>query len=266
MGHPTMLALGQGNGSNHSRLVVVSPFYMDATEVTVAQFRQHHTAIPQLDGPYWQSFMDESGCTITLEPNVFEQRPAVCTWYQAVAAANCQARGAELPTEAQFEYVAGGLSGKLFVWGDERPACDDAVFAYQQGCPPDGGTAQPKVQLVGPERDPNQRDRLVLSGGVIHDLVGNASEWVRDDWSSQDTACWSSGGVFVDPWCQIDKPAPMPGCGGQCPDNFFVQFYRGGNWIDGDRDAAAANRKDLAPPQELGADRVGFRCVREAAP
>ncbi len=42
----------------------------------------------------------------------------------------CHANGAELPSEAQFEYVAGGLSNRTFIWGNDDPTCEDAVWGW----------------------------------------------------------------------------------------------------------------------------------------
>src|SRR6185369_9616170 len=66
-------------------------------------------------------------CSWTPEPGDDEGLPLDCTSW-AKARAFCQSRGMDLPTEAQLQYAAGGLASHLYVWGDDEPSCDDAVF------------------------------------------------------------------------------------------------------------------------------------------
>src|SRR5262245_39711877 len=107
-------------------LVIVSPFFLDKTEVTVAAARAAGGA-PQ---PWTGSFSGDNVldyCTFTRAPGPHEKFPANCvSWAEAHKI--CRARGADLPTEAQYEYAASGLAGRRYVWGEDTPECADAVF------------------------------------------------------------------------------------------------------------------------------------------
>src|SRR5215216_1879284 len=48
----------------------------------------------------------------------FEQHPVTVETWQG-ASAYCSARGARLPTEAEWERAARGAEGRLYPWGDE---------------------------------------------------------------------------------------------------------------------------------------------------
>jgi formylglycine-generating enzyme required for sulfatase activity len=263
MGNPAAVGLGVGDAADQRRLVVMHPFYIDATEVTVEAYREAVNANPELTpelstnaigpnaGNAWRDY-----CTFTTAPGNHEQQPVVCVDWQD-ARSYCQIHGGDLPSEAQLEYVASGLRGRRFVWGSDLPACDDAVLArYGFGLfaidnedfsctplvPPGG------VELVGSVSA--RRDRLELAGGVVYDLVGNASEWTVDDWNRQDEACWSGGGVYVDPRCQGASPKDGP-----------LHTYRLGSYTVGARQAMAATRFALVGEPGINGIDLGFRCV-----
>jgi formylglycine-generating enzyme required for sulfatase activity len=201
----------------------------------------------------------EDFCTYTEAPGSRDDHPMVCVTLEA-AQGYCQARGKDLPTEAQLEYVASGLESRLFVWGSEEPDCDDAVlrrYGYGLldipggGCLPDeppGG-----VETVGGLLAEPRRDRLSLPGGDVFDLVGNATEWVRDRWNRQTDPCWTGGGVYLDPLCAQDSPTDGP-----------FPVFRLGSFAVGPRQAVAAARNYISSASALlgnGID-LGFRCVR----
>ena len=253
MGNPLLIAgYGADSAANIQRIVVVSPFFLDAHEVTVAEFRAGggQGAFPWSGSHAGQA--TEDWCTFTASPSANDGLPLDCIDW-APARRFCQSRGADLPTEAEFEYVAGGMRSSLYVWGDDDPACGDAVFALggygvlfgnDDHCraPSDVGGPLP------PGRPRTDRDQLTLAGGTIVDLGGNLSEWALDQWQGQDGPCWGTG-VFVDPLC---------GPGGSGP----TRPSRGGNWLTTAFAMRAAWRASVdstaAPPEQ------GFRCARAA--
>lgn len=263
MGHPRAIGTGIGDAWNTRRLVQLSPFFLDQQEVTVAQWRAYEPA----GGPEISAWSgDPSGdslrdyCTFTVDPGPRDGLPMTCVTVEG-ARAYCQARGKDLPTEAQLEYVAGGLESRLFVWGSDEPACEDAVlrrYGYGlfldlglAGCLPDAppGGAEVVGGLVGIER----RDRLSLPGGTIYDLVGNVSEWALDRWNRQGEPCWSAGGVYVDPLCQLDSPLDLA-----------FPVYRLGSFAVGARQAIAAARSFIGSEVAKNGNGIdlGFRCAR----
>jgi formylglycine-generating enzyme required for sulfatase activity len=233
-------------------LVILSPFYMDLTEMTVAGARAAG-AKPQP----WSGSNSGDGvldfCTFTAAPGPHEKFPANCLqWAEARRA--CKARGGDLPSEAQYEYAASGLAGRRYVWGEDTPECADAIWgrsgygAFQAIAP-----CMPSMPPGGPtDVGSGARDRLALPTGTIVDLAGNVSEWARDDWNRHDAKCWSQPGVYQDPLCR-----------GSSPDG-LSHPVRGGEWL--------VTAGEIARTQRVGAilllltPETGFRCVRPDSP
>jgi formylglycine-generating enzyme required for sulfatase activity len=243
------------------RLVTISPFFLDANEVSVRQIRQAHiatafdpmryTANDGYPGPQVHcSYRDAASDSDDLAVNCI-------SW--ELASAYCHAHGGDLPTEAQFQYVAGGLAGHVYVWGDDEPSCDDAVFARAD-------ILAPEVRCPGQWIEPpasGKRDRLSLPGGVIYDLAGNVSEHVRDIFQFQFDPCWGIG-VFHDPTCSAPSASAPAG----------RHVVMGGNFVQSSAGLAAAARGTdyvFAVAQQNGpaggtlapvVAATGFRCAR----
>lgn len=263
-GDPTLIGRADAD-ANEPHLVVLSPFFVDQHEVTVAAYRAVGPSTPAL--LRWSG--GEAGdvvhdwCTYTDAAGPRDDRPVVCV-PQKAARAHCVARGGDLPTEAQFEYLAGGMRGRRFPWGDDLPACGDAVWgragfpggppeisAYSGACRPRTG-ARPDVLGVPLAVDGDvgrARDRVVLRGVEVRDLAGNVAEWMRDAFQPQSGPCFHPEGtaVLVDPVCKF-----LPGSTGAA---FAV---RGGSIVHAPREAAAAVRTKQLDGAYL---HVGFRCV-----
>jgi formylglycine-generating enzyme required for sulfatase activity len=240
---------------------VLSPFFLDSTEITVAAARAGNvnTPIP------WSGKSDgknaEDWCTYTDQPGPRDALPMNCL--DPVRAREvCTNLGGDLPTEAQLEYAMGGLRMFRFVWGMDPPSCKDAVWgrngfgflaqvlpstclSFSKALGPLGG---PEVPGTGGERDV-----LVLPGGSIFDLTGNVSEWSRDLYQLQTESCWSPHGVMHDPYCNQTSKA----LGGNKQEQ-----NRGGSWGTGGTPLEASARQytywgGVSPYN-------GFRCMRPA--
>jgi len=159
--------------------------------------------------------IDAVGGSLAVRPG-FEKRPAVLvSWIGA--SRFCAEQGKRLPSEAEWEAAARGERHAEFPWGDEVPSCEDVAF---------GGSARSRCPIRA-ARDVGASPRDVTRAGV-HDLGGNAMEWV-------------------------DGP-------GDAPD---AHPMRGGSWAGSAFEARSARRRFGKATEMLGD--VGFRCARDGA-
>jgi formylglycine-generating enzyme required for sulfatase activity len=261
MGNAKVTGEGQGDAADRLRLVVVSPYYLDSTEVTVGRVRAAGVVPDYAYSGGTNGFNFKDFCTYTPDPTGKEDVPINCmSWPNARAF--CQAQGGDLSTEAQFEYAASAFQGRLYVWGEDDPTCEDAVLgrsgwgllaAFNSPCKPAQGPGGPLV--VGSLATPARRDRLDLESGTLHDLVGNMCEFSLDMWNRQEEPCWSSPGVYEDPVCETESPADGP-----------KHTYRGGCWDLIARLATSATRFGIQDSATTGLIGLGFRCAYPAAP
>lgn len=185
------------------------------------------------------------------------------TWLGAHA--YCLSLGARLPTEAEWELAARAEKRTLFVGGDDRPSCADAVFGR------DG-------ERKGAKECASQRDRLVEVGAadrrgseILH-LGDNVSEWVADylveDDSKRARYARCASTPCVDYYVAANgKPGPRPN-----PDDVgapgSLHPIRGCSFLDpAGRCVAAVRSYDAGyelDPSNQGATNphVGFRCAR----
>jgi len=109
------------------------------------------------------------GAQYGARPGMAEWPAVQVTWDGA--SRYCHHVGKRLPTEAEWELAARGPERRRFPWGDQPPRCDGVVFGRgdPRACPDLPGTFAP----VGTS------SQDVTPAGV-HDLGGNAGEWVQD--------------------------------------------------------------------------------------
>ncbi len=165
------LFCGDNEKPNHT--VSLDAFLMDVVEVSVAKYK---------------ACVDAGGCTA---PEICqtskcnwdkpgrEQHPInVVTWHEASAYCKWSHPNGNLPTEAQWERAArGGLSGKIYPWGDAKPTCtpgqpNTAVI----GDPADGCGANTTAP-VGTGSSKN--------GFGLYDMTGNVDEWCADGYNEK---------------------------------------------------------------------------------
>jgi formylglycine-generating enzyme required for sulfatase activity len=241
--------------THRPRLVVLSPFFLDATEVTVKMFRSVKTVTP---ARYWTGSNEGKDvtdfCTATQSPGPRENFPVSCVT-RAAASAYCAAKGRTLPTEAQFEYASGGILGRRYVWGEDLPRCPDAIYSRTGW-----GILEEVVSFCRPPEPPGGptsvgsgvRDRLELAdGAAIVDLAGNVSELMLDTWNRHDEGCWSTPGIYYDPVCT--RPSREGG----------LSLARGGDWASGSSQLSRMVRLNL-PGGPFFSPQVGFRCAEAA--
>lgn len=257
---PPVDHLVQGTLGTWHRLVVLSAFFLDVAEVTSSAVPASLLASNGV--LLWSgssSGDDETDwCTGQSPPGARGPLPLNCVG-QSVARAFCKDKGGNLPSEAQLEYVMGGLQMTPFVWGANLPACGDAVWGrngagYYRNVVPQGCLTYAVALrgLGGPERPGwGARDNLPVPGGPILDLTGNLAEWARDLYQTQGEPCWSQPGILMDPVCTTASPSLGA-----------AATARGGAWNAGGTLLEASGR-NMLQLQQLTTD-LGFRCMKPA--
>ncbi|MDD2964898.1 MAG: SUMF1/EgtB/PvdO family nonheme iron enzyme [Bacteroidales bacterium] len=128
-----------------------------------------------------------------------------------------------LPTEAEWEYAAGGGSTNRTKWAGTNSESSLGSYAWYNG------NSNNQTHAVG-TKSPN--------GLGLYDMSGNVWEWCRD-WYGD----YSSGG-------QSNPQGPGPASGS-------TRVNRGGGWDDDPSDCRAANRCTDTPDTRLMG--LGFR-------
>jgi formylglycine-generating enzyme required for sulfatase activity len=263
MGNPLgAYAAVPGTEANLERLVVLSPFWVDFHETTVAELRAIGAPTPadlvRWNGkePSVSEIPDDSRiCTYSNQSSDRDDLPVNCI-HKTAARAICQERdgGAwDLPSEAQMEYMLGNLRSQRYLSGEQEPSCDDAVgergWAYFQSndCLEPGEAPLPK----SPGSEPG--DHLSTAQGDVVDLMGNLSEYMADEWARQEEPCWGTA-ILQNPVCE--EPSTID-------DRHDV--LRGGSWLGFFNQALSYSRGYVAGPTGARTLIAGFRCSRDAS-
>lgn len=156
-----------------AREVCLSAYALDLHEATYANYQAFVEAGGYTDPALWTpegyAWLTASGFTGPEDrtPPVDTNEPRVnLSWYEADAYARW--RGGRLPTEAEWEYAARGPENRIYAWGSGYQLGFSAINETSRG-----GAALTRPLPVG------SRPADVSWAG-IHDLVGNACEWVND--------------------------------------------------------------------------------------
>jgi formylglycine-generating enzyme len=203
------------------REIYLDSFYLDRYEVTVGRYAKflHGTGNVKIPESWPEADVDKMADFAVIGVD----------WHDA--ASYCRWADKRLPTEAEWERAARGGDERKYPWGATEPTPAHARFAISidKAIYPDG------VSAVGKH-----------SAGAtplgIHDLAGNASEWVAD---------WYAPGFSL---AQTRNP--------KGPDSGSGKVIRGGGWMDGAARITTTKRMYLSPNQRM--EDIGFRCARDA--
>jgi formylglycine-generating enzyme len=202
--------------------VYLSSFWIDRTEVTVARYRPCVAAGACAAPPYADGAerFDRPDYPVVLVS--WNDARRFCTW-----------AGGRLPTEAEWERAAGGLSSRRFPWGNVyNPFLSNhGAFAVEDLDARDGFLELSPAGAFPDGRTPEG----------IEDMAGNAQEWVAD---------W-----FAPEYPKADAVNPRG------PDMGDRRVVRGGSYMHG-----AAWLRSAARDKESPGERtpwIGFRCARD---
>jgi len=224
--------LGERRGEKYR--VRVSSFYIDKYKVTNEQYcRFLNDGNPGYwNSAPWSNIRRDADGQFTFDSDKARWPVIAVNWYQAVGYAEWA--GKRLPTEAEWEFAAGGSEGRKYPWGNEDPEETRAsvyhepyaaVDALPRGATPDG----------------------------VFDLAGNAAEWCADffDFPSYERA--PPGGLLIDP------RGPASGN----PDHGYARMFKG--FCQGARhhpEFLRCTKRHARAPLLTAA--ISFRCVKAA--
>jgi sulfatase modifying factor 1 len=205
--------------------VMLSAFYIDRTEVTVSAYQRCVELGRCVAPPYaagGQRF-NRPDYPVTL-----------VTWEDANG--YCRSRGGRLPTEAEWERAARGLTRRPFPWGKfyNKNLVNHGAFAVDETDDGDGFSELAPVGSFPLGRTPDG----------IDDMAGNAEEWVLDAIDDMLGAHYAAASE-VNP-----KGAPAGA----------LRVTRGGDFSSGAAWLRGASRN--FHPASARSPRLGFRCVR----
>ncbi|MFQ5481436.1 MAG: formylglycine-generating enzyme family protein [Nitrospinaceae bacterium] len=213
--------------------VILDAYWIDRYEVTNKDYLEFVKATghrPALD-----ETCTTKGCRSgnlwtgrAFPPAIAKQPVTQVDWHDAQA--YCQWRQKRLPTEAEWEKAARGPVGNLFPWGNDMP--------------PGRATYRRKWRGVFTMTNVGSHPSGASIYGV-HDLAGNAWEWVAD-WYDKDY------------YSRHPKKNPKGPATGQ------FKTLRGGSWVNNEDTLVSAFRRWSRPKVRF--NDTGFRCARDPLP
>ncbi|AKU97709.1 serine/threonine kinase [Labilithrix luteola] len=241
-----------------ARVFVAPPLLVDRYEMTVARYREAlahgfrtRFAPAVNDSPGIEQSSDGvRACTFSTNPfegaASRETMPLSCIPFPT-AVELCEFLGGDLPTEAEWEYLAtsAGKDAKTaYPWGNEIPSCDEAVYGRIGTRVPAGGKAcAGPDHLYGPlPVDAGSKDSTPAG---IHGMAANVGEFARDGFHDYRAACWALAPIY-DPSCPEDANA--------------LAIMRGSAFLTSYVEASVL-RRALPTTARNGMD-GGLRCVR----
>lgn len=152
------------------RQVAVAPFEMGRTEVTIGEYLRCMADAACSPPDWWDRGYSEETAPLRDEAKRMALPVTGVSWDQARQYCRWLGKGYDLPTEAEWEYAAGGAFGLAYPWGND-PAGDRRQRLHR------------KLSPVGSDS---------ASSFGLFGMAGNAWEWTRDCYDppvGSDTSC-----------------------------------------------------------------------------
>ncbi len=207
--------------------VTLGAFSIDRDEVTAAEFARF---LSYAAGEYHfdpnQPIERVGGGYLPIKGR--EAQPVNYVTWEA-ARDYCLWAGKRLPTEAEWERTAAGLTAREYPWGSDGPTCQRATFFT--------GSAYCRSE-------PRSTGATGATPEGVRDLAGSVAEWVGDAYQD-----------FYDAGATTDPRGPATG---------QYRVVRGGGYLDNALTLRTRARWGLDPAR--GASNVGFRCAYSGPP
>lgn len=246
----------QGDASPQHPVTIAKAFSLGRTEVTRGQYAAFAAATRrEAGGSCWALGTDgqvtEQDGLNWMDPGFAQSDddPVVCvSWDDAKAyvdwLASTTGKPYRLPSEAEWEYAARARTSTVRYWGNDRAtACrygnvaDRSLVKWGDF----ENDLESFFQCSDGYSHPAPVGRFQANGFGLHDMLGNASEWVEDCWNDNYDGAPNGQEARRDGDCSR-------------------RVLRGGGWNTNPRDLRAAQRfADFV--EEYGAD-SGFRVAR----
>jgi formylglycine-generating enzyme required for sulfatase activity len=217
-----------------ARQVELSPFRIDRTEVSVAQFERfvaeawsERTVWSEAGWAWAQAHPSGAGEALRAAGRPDTHPVVSVTWFEADA--YCRWRGGRLPTEAEWERAACGGQRQRYPWGDDpdQPFRTNDLAKYGM------------LDSVRTAPVADQEPALASPVGALH-MAGNVWEWTAD-WYHRD-------GTRTDGARDPTGPA-----------NGTWRVLRGGSYMNLPSYCTCTHREPAEPGR--AALTTGFRCA-----